>query len=315
MKRTLCLLAVFTLCLGLFTGCSCTHEWQEANCTTAKTCTKCQEVEGEALGHSWQDATCAEPRTCTICALTEGEALTHDWVDVSCAAPRHCSLCDLTEGEALPHTWQEANYQRAQSCSVCGAQEGLPLPADFEVNGLVCNMEADTAYPYHSCTDRNANLPVTGTAMVSDFRIFASDSTHAAKEGYEWRSVQVDVSFDAENARDNGMRLNCWIEDYYDVDEWKKSIQLGSNADMTYRIQYLGEEKEIRCVIENYRWTGWVEDINTYSQTMYFQVPVGYDGVVVALLDPSTMPKNASNHKNTPVSQVADENSLFFRLA
>lgn len=315
MKRKLFPMAVFALCLCLLTGCGCEHEWQEAGCTSPKICTKCEEVEGEALGHNWREATCAEPKTCTVCALTEGDVLSHSWVEVSCAAPKHCSLCALTEGDALPHTWQEANYQRPQSCTVCGAQEGLPLPADFEVSGLVCNMEVNTAYPYHSCTDRNPSLSVNGTAIVRDYRIFESDDTHAAKEGYEWRSVQVEVSFDAENAKDNGVRLNCWIEDYYDVDEWKKSICLLNNADMTYSIQYMGEETEIYCVIENYYWSGWVDDILTYYQTMYFQVPVGYDGVVLAFLDASTLPKNSTNHAKTPVSEVADENSLFFRLS
>lgn len=315
MKRILFLMAVFALCLFLLAGCGCDHAWQEAGCTAPKTCTKCQQVEGEALGHSWQEATCTAPKTCSVCTLTEGEPLAHNWVEVSCAVPKHCSLCALTEGEALPHTWQEANYQRPQSCTVCAAQEGLPLPADFEVNGLVCNMEADTQYPYRSCTDSNASLPVTGTAMVSDYRIFQSDDTHAAKEGYEWRSVQVTVAFDAENAIDHGMRLNVWIENYYDVDEWKKSICLGDYADMTYSVNYLGEEQQVYCVIENYYWTGWVDDVNTFSQTMYFQVPEGFDGIVIAILDASSLPKNASNHKNTPVSEVADENSLFFRLA
>lgn len=315
MKRIVVLTAVFVLCLCLLAGCSCKHEWQDAGCTTPKTCTKCQEVEGEALGHGWQEATCTNPKTCSLCALTEGDVLPHSWVEVSCAAPKHCSACALTEGEALAHTWQEANYQRAQSCTVCGAEEGQPLPADFETGGLTCTMEAGTEYPYHSCTDRNASLPVTGTAKISNYQIFESDDTHAAKEGYEWRSVQVEVSFDAENAKNNGMRLNCWIEDYYDVDEWKKTIRLGNRGDMTYSVNYLGQEQEIYCIIENYYWSGWVDDVNTFYQTMYFQVPVGYDGVVVAFLDSSTLPKNAANHAKTAVSDVANENSLFFRLA
>ncbi len=314
MKRMLCLTAVFTLCLCLLTGCGCEHQWQEATCTTPKTCTKCQETEGEVLGHNWQEATCTEPKTCSLCGLTEGDILPHHWVEVSCAAPKHCSLCSLTEGEALPHTWQEANYQRAQSCSLCGAQEGQPLPADFEVHGLVCNMEENTEYIYRSCTDRNASLPITGTVLITDYKVFSSDDTHAAKEGYEWRSIQVSVSFQAENAKDNGLRLNRWIEDYYDVDEWKSSINLGNNGDMTYQINYLGQVWEAYCVIENYRWTGWVEDVNTYSETMYFQVPVGYDGVVIAFLDASSVPKTPYLHETAPVTDYADENSLFFRL-
>ena len=34
------------------TGCGCKHEWVDATCTAPKTCSKCQETEGEALGHT-----------------------------------------------------------------------------------------------------------------------------------------------------------------------------------------------------------------------------------------------------------------------
>lgn len=39
------------LLMGLY-GCGCKHEWQDATCTEPKTCSKCGETEGEALGHT-----------------------------------------------------------------------------------------------------------------------------------------------------------------------------------------------------------------------------------------------------------------------
>lgn len=44
----------FTILMMLIctlSGCSCNHEWTEATCTEPKTCSKCGETKGEALGH------------------------------------------------------------------------------------------------------------------------------------------------------------------------------------------------------------------------------------------------------------------------
>ena len=64
------------LCAGtllLLTACECRHEWVEATCTKPKTCTKCGETKGEAIGHKWEEATVDRPKTCSVCGLTEGE--------------------------------------------------------------------------------------------------------------------------------------------------------------------------------------------------------------------------------------------------
>lgn len=107
-------------------SCGCKHEWQDATCETPKTCTLCQETEGEPLGHSWQEATCDAPRTCSGCALTEGEALGHSWVDGDCLTPKICAVCQATEGEPQGHRfshWQEADTTMTRSCTVCQMQE------------------------------------------------------------------------------------------------------------------------------------------------------------------------------------------------
>ena len=123
MKKT----ALFLLLLALIctlTACGCKHEWQEATCETPKTCSLCQETEGEPLGHSWVDATCEAPKTCTNCALTEGDALGHSWVDATCEAPKACTNCTMTEGEALGHQWNNADCQEEKVCTVCSFASG-----------------------------------------------------------------------------------------------------------------------------------------------------------------------------------------------
>lgn len=101
MKRKLFVLALALCCLLVLSGCCFHSEWYAANCTTPKTCVKCGETEGEALGHTWVDATCTDPKTCTACHLTEGEALGHTWVDATTEAPKTCTTCSATEGERI----------------------------------------------------------------------------------------------------------------------------------------------------------------------------------------------------------------------
>ena len=76
-KRTL---AIFLGLLLVFclTSCACQHEWKEATCTEPKTCTKCGETEGEALGHKWTEATCTKAKECSRCGAESGKALGHD---------------------------------------------------------------------------------------------------------------------------------------------------------------------------------------------------------------------------------------------
>ncbi len=68
----------------------CSHQWGEWSTTTNATCTeagsqerKCSEC-GEtetstiaALGHDWNEATCSTPKTCKVCSATEGTASAH----------------------------------------------------------------------------------------------------------------------------------------------------------------------------------------------------------------------------------------------
>lgn len=78
---------------------------EEADCYTPKTCSKCEETEGEALGHDWLDATCEEPETCDRCGETEGEALGH------------------TEGEPVVELDMAAlKSTETVACTVCGEQ-------------------------------------------------------------------------------------------------------------------------------------------------------------------------------------------------
>lgn len=141
-KRILAIALVFICSISLF-GCGCKHEWKEATCTEPKTCSKCGETEGEALGHSWEEATCEKPKTCSRCNATEGEALGHsvtDWnidKEATCAEEGsksgQCTVCKKTitmpieKTEHTPGDWEITQVatpttqgERAIKCTVCG---------------------------------------------------------------------------------------------------------------------------------------------------------------------------------------------------
>ena len=101
-----------------------THTWNEATCTTPKTCSVCGDTEGEAKGHNWDAATCTAPKTCSVCGDTEGEAKGHNWDAATCTVPKTCSVCGATEGEAIGHNWDAATCTKPKTCSVCGVTEG-----------------------------------------------------------------------------------------------------------------------------------------------------------------------------------------------
>ena len=125
--RTAVIAAVLILaCCGIgifgYLNCWFGHAWQAADCTTAKTCTRCSAVAEEPLGHLWQEATCTTPKTCTRCGITEGESLGHSWEAATCTTPKTCTRCGVTEGEALGHNWltmEELSY-----CTRCEFPNG-----------------------------------------------------------------------------------------------------------------------------------------------------------------------------------------------
>lgn len=127
MKKRCILFLGMLLVFCIFAGCECKHEWAEATCTEPKTCTKCGETEGEALGHTWNEATCTEPKTCSVCGATEGDPAGHEWAEATCTEPKTCTVCGETEGKALGHDWVPADCTNPKTCSRCKDTEGQAL--------------------------------------------------------------------------------------------------------------------------------------------------------------------------------------------
>ena len=120
MKKVLSLIAVLCMAILFITGCSllsllipsCEHDWTDATCTEPKTCSKCGETDGEALGHNaievfGQAPTCTEPGQTNFI---------------------YCDVCDKNLSEAkeiapLGHT-EETVAGKAATCTEAGKTDG-----------------------------------------------------------------------------------------------------------------------------------------------------------------------------------------------
>lgn len=304
MKKSTSLLLSLLLCTALMAGCSCQHQWEEARCLLPRTCSKCGLTEGEAPGHSWKEADCVTPKTCTSCGLTEGTAPGHSWEEATCTTAMHCSVCNTTEGQRLGHTWDgEATMFTAPLCSVCGSP-GEKLPGYFAENTLLPNMEPGLAADYITNTFVRPDLNTTGLLVVSDLQVLESDGIqHRAKKGYEWRRVDISILCSDNHSALYGTNIAFARADYYQDQELQ---QAGKQERFT--VTY--NDKDYKC-LALYENAGFYSDgiNNIYKVTCYFQVPAGYDGVVLAFHHGSIAIEGMHLH------EVEDENMILLRLA
>ena len=133
-KRSISIILVMAMVMGMLCGCCLRHDWQEASCEAPKTCSECGKTEGEALGHTWADATCDAPQTCTGCGKTEGEALGHNifWTseDRKTTMEGSCSTC----GQSFT---EELDWAKLGPCDVLGDWQCVDAP------GMKVTMNAD----------------------------------------------------------------------------------------------------------------------------------------------------------------------------
>lgn len=147
MKRILALM-LCVMMLASLTACGCKHQWIEANCLEAKTCSECGEVEGEALGHSWTEATCEAPKTCSACALTEGEALGHTWQEATTEAPKTCRTCAATEGERII---TDERFTTSACSQLFGEWSGqITMPAAQAIGGGEGDVAFDVVFTFNN---------------------------------------------------------------------------------------------------------------------------------------------------------------------
>lgn len=252
------------------------------------------------MSHEWQEATCTTPKTCSVGGETEGEALGHTWVEASCAEPKHCSVCGETEGNALDHVLTEANYQQPATCEVCGESVGEPLESYFEKNDLSCTMQLNSSRDLTLPCLRNPNYTTTGKITFSDYDIFTSDDTHDALEGYEWRALTQTIIFNDENSNLYGWsNLQSAMEDYYKEFNDDDSDFFTVNFNGTDFPECTVDFKELR--------QDWNDEEEIVVDRIFFRVPVGYDGIVYYVYD-------SSRDYTNEIDKLKDANTASFRL-
>ena len=303
MKKSILILLSILLCTALLAGCSCQHQWAEATCTEPKTCSQCGVTEGEALDHSWLEADCVTPKTCAHCGLTEGSALGHSWTEATCTAPKTCVNCAATEGQPLEHSWEgEATLYTAPVCTVCGT-EGDPIPGYFAQNGLIPNGGPGMVADYTTSTLVRPDLDTTGFFQVSGMDIFDYDSTHRIKPGYEWRSVDIFITFS-----DNHSNLYSPDIAFARADFYQDQVLKEGKKQETFTVTYNGKEYSCKAYFNTPGFFYADSDI-VYQLTCHVQVPIGYDGVVLAFH------RGSIDIDGKHLHEVEDDNLLLLRLA
>ena len=134
------------------------HAWDNASCTTAKTCTECGLVEGAALGHNWTKATCTAPKTCSACGATEGSALGHNWRAATCTSAKLCYACNLTEGTPIDHVYGNKSNTYVAEAGDC------ENPTVYYYSCNTCDKKGTTTYvsdeaPAHQWTSASCTAP------------------------------------------------------------------------------------------------------------------------------------------------------------
>lgn len=267
-------------------------------------------------------------------ALCACGACKHEWTDATCTAPKTCAKCGETEGEPLGHDAGEASYWSAAVCSRCGEEVGGKLEPEFEKLGFdwvaVTDMDAPGIFPtqsgnsfyfagefYVTCCYDKPEESTHGAIALNDYRVYESDETHAAKEGYEWRIAEFDAAFYDTMAYRYGAKLSGFSTDYYHgLDD--DSIEEIPPEGHTFSKDYKGKTYD-ECYEKFYVESQWEDESipnepNATIHVLHFTVryetlvPAGYDGAMLAFYDP----RNAD--AGDAVLDRVDKNTVFVRL-
>lgn len=178
----------------------------------------------------------------------------------------------------------------------------------FEEYDIVCNAEAGVEYDYKTCTHADPSATLMGKAVFS-YQTFESDEDHPAKNGYEWKQVTATVTFNDPAAWVMGCTSSLLYDlDYYTFKNGSVDKPDDALAERKRTITYMDAEYE---VITRYELVdvGFTEEGTAYTIfRVESQVPVGYDGMVVALYNAVHL-----EHNDNAMDKL-DADSLIFRM-
>ena len=130
---------------------SCEHQFSEAGCESAPTCSECGMVDALPLGHLcenlsckaggeckrcgetvekdeglhvYEPSTCTKAETCKECGGTRRGALGHNLTAATCLTPPMCRRCGEAVGRHLEHDFTEPTCIKPATCRRCGETDG-----------------------------------------------------------------------------------------------------------------------------------------------------------------------------------------------
>ena len=189
------LLFVFVLA---FTACKPEHEhtWEDATCTTPKTCSECGATEGDPLGHAEEtiagkEATCTEAgftegKKCSVCGkVTEvQEPIPEKGHKYDNACDVNCNVCDVSR-EVGDHVYDNACDA---DCNECGdirdvGEHGYDNACDTDCNECGAIREVGD-HVYDSCVDTDCNVcGATREALQHSYNSVVTEPT-CTSDGY-----------------------------------------------------------------------------------------------------------------------------------
>ena len=188
MKKLIAFVLVLIMAFSMV-ACGCDHQWQEASCTTPKTCAQCGETEGEAAGH--------KPGELVVSAV--------DATTLTMTQDLPCSVCgEIIESKSAPTGIAPVNGVIAVS------------PEEW-YNCLVTNIhvcgagQSIYAYPAESPDGTLLHGLVSMSQMMVVFSYQDTDGNTIATEENEVRSsihnIRMDAQFTNDNAKEFFMLL------------------------------------------------------------------------------------------------------------
>ena len=234
---------------------TCEHQWSPATCTLPKTCSKCSEIEGKALGHTpiADDGDCTTATTCSSCGkVLNAAAKEHTGGEATCEQKAKCSVCKKEYGELIEHTWNSdsATEENDKHCTVCGYVEEEQLEhvhknnlTHVEAVAADCVTAGNIEYWICSCeklfSDEEAASEITNS---DDVVIAATGHSHSS----EWSKDASQHWYE------------CACGDKADV------------ANHTYNYDFATEEHDKHCTVCGYVAEAQIVHIHTFEKELTF---------------------------------------------
>ena len=248
--------------------------------------------------------------------VSEFECL-HFWKDPDCFNPYICYDCDETRDQPLEHIWTVANFQEPSFCEICGETDGDPVEPEFLRHGFRINTTAGRPIEYKTITNQDPDITTVGEATLLFIDIFESDTGYPEKPGYEYVVARLMITFDDEDARENGFQYMTGQLDYFGFDPDEKVIAHDDLTDSEFddfkianrTLNFFGEDYRYFIKYEQVE-NIWVRETSYVVLEYVFLVPAGYDGIVVYISSAA----NISDSTDRKLSDNFDNDTLFFRL-